>query len=432
MFSIIGRLDGRFRRHWVVAVGLVAVVCTIATAPVLANPSQDKQRVDQELAQAGAALESATDRAKEAGTSFADANRQLPGAQEHVSQAHGSVIAGQVKVEEARRVADAAQTHLAAAMADFDRAEDQVKGAREQLSGYARRSYESGYFAAPAMMLAAKGVDQVLAASEYAQAVAATQRREIQRMKVALDRSAQQRADVADRKRKAEAANTSAQKTLQAANAGESAARDAEQHVTDLTNQRAAALQVAEQERAASEQQYQDLQAESRRIEAALQEAARQAREQARQQGRGPGPSLLPGNGHGKGNFIMPVRGYKSSDFGYRYDPFYHRWQLHAGTDFAAPTGTPIWAAAAGRVIRAGWASGYGWYTCIYHGDIAGGSGVSTCYAHQSVIQVQLNQQVKQGQVIGLVGTTGASTGSHLHFEVRLDGRPVDPMSGWL
>ena len=126
----------------------------------------------------------------------------------------------------------------------------------------------------------------------------------------------------------------------------------------------------------------------------------------------------------------MPVVGWKSSDFGWRYDPFYQRWQLHAGVDFAAAGGTPIWAAASGQVIQAGWDGGYGNYTCIYHGTY-GGQGFATCYAHQSAILVSVGQRVSQGQVIGRVGTTGASTGDHLHFEVRLDGAPVNPLP-WL
>lgn len=80
--------------------------------------------------------------------------------------------------------------------------------------------------------------------------------------------------------------------------------------------------------------------------------------------------------------------------------------------------------------MRAGWNGGYGNYTCVYHGTYQG-KGFATCYAHQSAILVKAGQQVRQGDVIGRVGTTGASTGNHLHFEVRLDGTPVNPVP-WL
>jgi murein DD-endopeptidase MepM/ murein hydrolase activator NlpD len=126
----------------------------------------------------------------------------------------------------------------------------------------------------------------------------------------------------------------------------------------------------------------------------------------------------------------MPVDGVKTSDYGIRIDPVTGAERLHAGVDFAAPGGTPIWAAAAGTVIQAGWADGYGNFTCVSHGTYEG-QGMSTCYAHQSEIQVGAGEAVDAGETIGLVGTTGNSTGNHLHFEVRLDGSPVDPLP-WL
>jgi len=133
---------------------------------------------------------------------------------------------------------------------------------------------------------------------------------------------------------------------------------------------------------------------------------------------------------YGGGRLRRPVPGRIGSPFGNRFDPYYHRWQLHAGADMVASFGSNIVAAATGRVIRAGWAGGYGNYTCIDHGQFDG-QRLSTCYAHQSAILVKVGQQVTAGEVIGRVGSTGASTGPHLHFEVRLGGRPVDP-APWL
>jgi murein DD-endopeptidase MepM/ murein hydrolase activator NlpD len=96
---------------------------------------------------------------------------------------------------------------------------------------------------------------------------------------------------------------------------------------------------------------------------------------------------------------------------------------MHEGIDFGVPSGTPIHAAAAGTVIYCGWMEGYGNLTVIDHGG-----GIGTAYGHQSSISVSCNQQVTQGQVIGAVGNTGHSTGPHLHFEVRVNGTPVDPL----
>jgi murein DD-endopeptidase MepM/ murein hydrolase activator NlpD len=119
----------------------------------------------------------------------------------------------------------------------------------------------------------------------------------------------------------------------------------------------------------------------------------------------------------GKGDFIYPINGQFTSPFGQRWG------RLHAGIDLAAPTGRPIRAAAGGRVILAAPTGGYGLYTCIAHS-----SSVSTCYAHQSRFGARVGDNVRQGDVIGYVGNTGHSFGAHLHFEVRINGKPVDPM----
>ncbi len=112
-----------------------------------------------------------------------------------------------------------------------------------------------------------------------------------------------------------------------------------------------------------------------------------------------------------------------SSGFGVRTDPFRGYAAMHAGIDMPAAIGTPIHATADGIVGRAEWSNGYGKLIAIEHGK-----GVETRYGHLSQILVEPNQRVKRGDVIGLMGSTGRSTGSHLHYEVRIDGRAINPM----
>jgi murein DD-endopeptidase MepM/ murein hydrolase activator NlpD len=119
----------------------------------------------------------------------------------------------------------------------------------------------------------------------------------------------------------------------------------------------------------------------------------------------------------GASGLIWPVDGPITSPFGMRWGT------LHPGIDIGVPMGTPIAAAASGRVIVAGYDGGYGNLVVIDNGN-----GIATAYAHQSSIAVTVGQDVSQGQVIGYVGSTGFSTGPHLHFEVRVDGSPVDPL----
>ena len=112
-----------------------------------------------------------------------------------------------------------------------------------------------------------------------------------------------------------------------------------------------------------------------------------------------------------------------SSTFGVRSDPFRHTAAMHAGLDMPGKMGTPVYATADGVVSRAEWANGYGKLIEIDHGK-----GIATRYGHLSQIMVEPNTRVHRGDMIGRMGSTGRSTGSHLHYEVRIDGRAVNPM----
>ena len=128
--------------------------------------------------------------------------------------------------------------------------------------------------------------------------------------------------------------------------------------------------------------------------------------------------SYTPPASRSASGFIWPVSGPVTSPFGMRWG------RMHTGIDIGVPYGTPIRAAASGQVIYAGWMDGYGNLVFIDHGR-----GISTGYAHQSSIAVSNGQAVTQGQVIGYVGCTGHCFGPHLHFEVRVNGTPVDPLA---
>lgn len=162
----------------------------------------------------------------------------------------------------------------------------------------------------------------------------------------------------------------------------------------------------AEEDKAAYERQEDALLAESRKLEADLGSLGQ--------------TQVLV---HGTGQLTWPVAGRVSSGFGYRIHPIFHVRKMHTGVDIGAGSGTSIKAADSGTVVQAGWRGGYGKTVVIAHGN-----GLATLYAHQSAILVGVGETVNQGDVIGRVGSTGYSTGPHLHFEVRVNGRPVDPM----
>ena len=121
---------------------------------------------------------------------------------------------------------------------------------------------------------------------------------------------------------------------------------------------------------------------------------------------------------------MAPVAGRITSRFGTRVHPIFRFARFHSGIDFGAAWGSPIVAAADGMVVGAGWAGGYGQQVRVAHGN-----GILTTYSHMSTIAAAPGTPVRQGQVIGYVGSTGTSTGPHLHFEVRVGGRAVDPLA---
>ena len=130
--------------------------------------------------------------------------------------------------------------------------------------------------------------------------------------------------------------------------------------------------------------------------------------------------------------FICPLKSYSriSSEYGWRKNPVTGVNKLHAGTDFAAPGGTPIYAAASGYVQVAGWSSGgYGNYVIIYHGKMSDGVAYSTLYGHMRSVATSAGKYVQQGEIIGYVGSTGNSTGNHLHLEVWKGGSKANAVN---
>src|SRR5438093_1420683 len=117
-----------------------------------------------------------------------------------------------------------------------------------------------------------------------------------------------------------------------------------------------------------------------------------------------------------------PVRGPVKSEYGLRHSPWNGAWERHPGIDIGSPPGTPVTSPAPGRVVAASSQGGYGKHVTLAHGN-----GVKSRYAHLKQLDVKLGQRIEKGQVIGLVGSTGRSTGPHLHYEVLVEGKRVDP-----
>jgi murein DD-endopeptidase MepM/ murein hydrolase activator NlpD len=393
----------------------------VLSGAALADPQNDRARVGRDLAQAQATLESATERAQQAVAAYTAATQALPAAQQAAADAKGRADAAGVAARQADREAAAAEEVKRGAARAYDAASTKVDEARDDASHLAAAAYEgSGVLALNAVLTATSPSDLADRLS-YLNQLAQRNQRALDGVSAAR-LVAKEHENVAETARlRAEQARAAAAQALAESQSAVAATAQAQQTVEDLIANGKEAMSVADAERGAVLARYDQVKQESDRIAAQLRGLASTGGNNGR---------AAPPPASGGAYFPLPTAGYKSSDFGERYDPYYHVWQLHAGVDIAAPGGQSIYAPADGKIVYAGWNGGYGNYTCISHGQYQG-QNLSTCYGHQSSIGVTVGQWVHRGDVIGRVGTTGASTGYHLHFEVRLDGTPVNPLP-WL
>ncbi|MCH1867115.1 M23 family metallopeptidase [Nocardioides sp. CFH 31398] len=188
--------------------------------------------------------------------------------------------------------------------------------------------------------------------------------------------------------------------------------------VNGLVTERSRARQAADRARAADRRTLRELEAESDRVEELLRRRAMAA---------GAGAGRAPAGG---GVLGYPVDGYVTSPFGMRTHPIYGYRALHDGTDFGAPCGSPMYAGAAGTVVDSYFSTSYGNRLILDHG-LTNGVGLASIFNHATSYVVSPGQRVAKGQLIGYVGSTGWSTGCHLHFTVTVNGTPVNPMD-WL
>jgi murein DD-endopeptidase MepM/ murein hydrolase activator NlpD len=375
--------------------GIVGMAMIVLTGPPPAAAEDRNDNASRAVRRAEALLENASAAARTAASNLARATAALPAAQNRVASTRGVVVATRVQAGLARRNADTARGDYQRVADNYTAAAGRLDEARARVDEIARTSYMGSRLTRFNMLAQATGPQDLMDRLGLVEHIVTNEQEEVRTL-FAARREAREAQDRAG-----------------AAQAAQAAALRARQNLYQLVDTRQSALRAAEAQRATVLAQYR----------AAVRNEQRTRSAMRGWESRGGVGSRYPG-----GHLLMPVRGWKSSDYGNRYDPYYRVWQLHAGTDFAAGSGSAILAAASGRVIQAGWNGGYGRYTCINHGRLSG-RGFTTCYAHQSRIHVHVGEYVRRGEVIGRVGNTGASTGSHLHFETRFGGVPRNPLN---
>jgi murein DD-endopeptidase MepM/ murein hydrolase activator NlpD len=429
------------RRALIAVLVALSAALTLAASPPPPAPANElgerKQRVHREIAQAhkelrhsSRALVRATARVTRTEQRLARAEAQLESRQAEVGTAE--VLDAQMQSE-----LDAANTRLDRARAALAKGRRSHAVQEEVLRSIAAETYQAG---SPDLM----GLTMVLTSTDPAELstqlsvvrnvldkeTAALQRLEASRLLLALQRErvAEARVEVAERRK-------AAAETLEKKQAAEARAATASDRVARALESREQAREKALRTKRADERRLQQLKKERDKVTRLIKK--REARERRRKSraaiAKAKKASIARAQKAKKAKrslMRMPVDTYITSQYGMRLHPIYREWRLHDGTDFGASCGRPVRAAASGRVIGRYYNVGYGNRVIISHGYLRGVS-VTTTYNHLSRYSTYVGQRVRQGEIIGFVGSTGFSTGCHLHFMVFRNGRTVDPMN-WL
>jgi murein DD-endopeptidase MepM/ murein hydrolase activator NlpD len=383
---------------------LAALLCLVAVTAPLATRAGAQQSDQDKATKAYQQYDATTKEEEAAKARLADLQRQRQQLDSSLSSLAAQVDASNARLAAAQADADNFASIAAEIQAKVDETVRQLQKAQDDMRHSALLLYtqHDGGGNMLSLLTATDGSGQLVEGQQYLQRVSSKRRHDavmVGRLKSDLD---VQKTQVAAQQKAADDARNAAvaeKEQLDALIAEQSRSRDAAASNEQQTNVLVSKLN----DQAASD--LADLTAANNAIIASLRGSGNS----------GPGPS----------GFIHPVNGPITSPFGYRTDPITGATAFHSGIDFGASCGTPIKAAATGKVFQVtpeALSGGYGNMTIIQHGG-----NIATLYGHQSSIIVSPGQAVAIGQVIGYVGSTGKSTGCHLHWEVRINGTPVDP-----
>ncbi|RRD51093.1 M23 family metallopeptidase [Arachnia propionica] len=447
--------------------GLVALALGVTVAcgpigPAAADELDDRRdQLDKEIQAQNQAVEGASSEVTKAVQAFEAAKKDLATAEQELATAEEERKAAEELDTQRAKELEAAEVRLEKAIADVDfakasydvvdrRTSEEVNVIAQQNGGLMQLSLFVGDVSAADLNQRAQLSDTLFSSS-------AIELDELTERRFRME-SAQQEAE--DAEKAAEEARQAAAEQLKVTEQKKQEAETKKAAVAKKVEERDAASKAAEEQLAAEKQRQSELAAESSDLDRRIQERIaeqkrleqeRIAREKAEAERRAeaernkatnsrPTDSGGSSNGGGGGSgstsyssgsgFIRPVSGSLSSPYGMRLHPVLGYWKLHDGTDFAAPCGAELRAPADGTVVEKYFNAGYGNRLMIDHGKV-NGDYVTTGYNHATHYVVSVGQHVSKGQVVGYVGSTGYSTGCHLHLMVWENGNRVDPMARW-
>ncbi len=390
------------RHRWVLALSLVLALIAPAPTVIAADLNSQIQQAGEDLDNANAAVSKAMSAYRKAQAELDKATAVYNAAKARYDRAHTADLAAAAALRAAEARTEAARKKLAETKA-------KLEGEQRLVAQLINQVYRSGPFSQLSVLLGSTSpqdlTERMQSLNTWTQNKAdvidnlTEVKAKVTAQAFAL---AQLEAQVAKKKEEVHAA------AVEAANAAQDA-KAAKVKVDAAAAVRAAALKEAQKHRDAVKRRYDQLRAEQARLKAQAKSG-----------------SKLGANLVFSGELVSPIPGASiTQNVGPRIHPVYGYKSCHTGMDLGASRGTPIHAAADGIVVSVINGGAYGLHTLIAHG-----SGLTTMYAHQTSAYVKSGQTVKAGQTIGTVGSTGWSTGPHLHYEVRIDGTAYDPR-GW-
>ena len=418
------------------AAGAAGLLVTALGLPALTAWGSDegglkhrRSQVTERLQNARGDLTHSSRRLNRAVQRLEDAQTQLSAAQQHLAHTRDKLADATAYDQLMQQRLDDAKDRLTQARADLVEGQHAVTHQRNQLADFAADSFQNtdNRFLELRVFLKSETPASLSTQMEAVDSISAKQANSFARLrasevllKVNEEEVQKAKAEVAEQ-RAAAARNLERKQSL------ESEAQAAEQKVSQLVSVRASARREARDAREADLAQVHSLADEREQIQNKLEALARRraaalARAKAAKAARAAASS--------SSDLIYPANGPITSPYGMRFHPILHIWELHDGTDFGVPCGTPVHAAADGRVMSEYYSTGYGNQLMLDHGVVDGVS-LQTSYNHLTSFVASPGEHVQQGEVIAYSGTTGYSTGCHLHFMVYENGDTVNPMT-WL
>lgn len=408
------------------------------------DPKKQQQEIDKQIQASKADLEESYDTLQASVTAYDQASAKLAQVQNRYATVQGELVAAKAADVVAAKRLVAAEELLAAAKAEVVEGEQAIVKNR-QLAGEAVRStyQQQNNLASLSFVLRGESAGDLATGFQIRRNVFTTQGKALSKLNNAQAQLANRQAKVAAAERAVAAERAEAARTVERVTQLTQAVAAQKVEVTHSAQAKLRAFHTAANTRAKELNEYYKLVNERNRVtriliaRAAAEKAAAAKRralalaaEQAKAKREKRRPKPIPPDPGADGDLIMPVNTYITSPFGMRFHPILRYWKLHDGTDFGGGCGTPIRASAGGVVTDRYYNGGYGNRVFISHG-VVDGSALVTVYNHLSSFSTYVGQRVRKGDVIGYVGTTGYSTGCHLHFMVYQDGQVVNPMR-WL